>query len=92
MTEHNTALTEALQQADRGDPTNADAVAYHLNTQRSVISHTAAIAQETELRLYELKATREVLERRANRVMNEIKDVDRAMASLNQAIHSLRGG
>ncbi len=92
MTEqhHPTALTESMRRAEQGDFHDPEAVAYHLNTQRTVISHTAAVAQELELRLYELKTSREVLEKRAQRTMNEIKDIDRAAAQLTHALNALR--
>ncbi len=74
------------------DPKEARQVAYHLNRQRAVVSHSSRALQEAELMLEDLSEVRKVLMRRNQRLVAEIEDCDRAMKAQQASIAALRGG
>jgi hypothetical protein len=79
-------------QDEPADPTEARQVAYHLNRQRAVVSHSSRALQEAELTLEDLDQIRQVLIRRNRRVVAEIEDIDRAINAQQATIAALRGG
>ncbi len=74
------------------DPRQAREVAYHLNRQRAVVSHSSRALQEMELTTEDLHEMRKVLIRRNQRIVAEIEDIDRAIKGHEAAIAALRSG
>ena len=84
-------LQQLLRAAPVEDPQNAKSVQYHLNRQRSVVSHSSAELRELELRKDDAMRTRDILIQRNARVVAEIENLDLAIRSIDAGISVLMG-
>lgn len=84
-------LQQILKSVPVEDPQNAKSVQYHLNRQRSVVSHSSAELRELELRKDDAMRTRDILIQRNARVVAEIENLDLAIRSIDAGISVLMG-